>query len=160
MSPEAVTAFTERLYLAFLEGDPEVPSKRTEEANVRRLQAQYLSLAKGDYATLIGQMTDDVDMEIIGPASAPFVGHWQGREQVAEALRRNSAQAAEQQPEVISVTAQGDTVVVVSRERGRFKATGKPYDVHWVQIFTYAGGRLCQFKQVFDSGSLLDAARR
>ena len=159
MSPDAVSAFTERLYLAFLEGDAEVPNKRAEEVNVRRLQDQYRSLAKGDYKEVVGQMTDDVDMEIVGPPAMPFVGHWQGREQVEEALRRNFAQVEDQRPEILSVTAQGDTVVVIARERGRFKPTGRPYDLHWVQVFTFRGGRVCQFKQIADSGSLLEAVR-
>src|SRR5262249_31121765 len=120
MSPDALAEFTERLYLAFLEGDPEIPNKRTEEANGRHLQEQYRSLARGDYASVVKRMTEDVDLEIIGPAGMPFVGHWQGRDGVAEALKQNFAQVDDQHPEILSVIAQGDTVVVFARERGRF----------------------------------------
>ena len=53
--------------------------------------------------------------------------------------------------------AQGDVVVVVARERGRFRETGRPYETHWVQIFTFRDGRLARFVQICDNSTMIDA---
>ena len=53
--------------------------------------------------------------------------------------------------------AQGDVVVVVAHERGRFRATGRPYETHWVQIFTFRDGQLARFVQICDNSTMIDA---
>jgi hypothetical protein len=94
-------------------------------------------------------------MEIIGPREIPFTGRWSGRDAVAEAVRSNFSRIDEQSPEILSVVAQGDMVVITGRETGRVVATGKKYDIHWVQHFTVRNGKVTRFWELFDSGPML-----
>jgi uncharacterized protein len=55
------------------------------------------------------------------------------------------------------VVAQGDVVVIVAHERGRFRESGRPYALHWVQIFTLRDGRVARFRQICDSVAMLEA---
>ena len=152
-----VDDFIARLTAAFHDGDPHVAHKQVEGENVRALADQYRALGAGDVAAAAATFADDVVLEIIGPRGAPFVGRWEGRDRVVEALGVNFSQVADMMPEVHTVTAQGDTVVVVARERGRYLPTGRWYDVHWVQVFRFRDGRLAHVREIIDNASLLTA---
>ncbi|OWK36604.1 nuclear transport factor 2 family protein [Fimbriiglobus ruber] len=157
MSAAVLAKFIEDLHPAFEAGDPAAAQKSAEAACVGLVQDQYRAVVRGDFAAFLVSMAEDIELENIGPPAIPFVGCWRGRAEVAEAIRRNFSWLEDQQPEVLTVVAQGDTVIVIARERGRFKPTGRAYDMHWVQQFTFKDGRVARFRQVFDSASLLDA---
>ena len=160
MNTAAVNAFIDDLHRAFHEDDANAAAKDAEAANVRRLQEQYRALARGDFPTFLSHFADDIEMEIIGPDDVPFVGRWTGRQQVAEAVRRNFALVEDQRPEVQTLVAQGDLLVIIAREQGRFRATGRPYDVHFVQVFTFRNGKVAHFREIFDSAPMLDSAHQ
>jgi hypothetical protein len=55
----------------------------------------------------------------------------------------------EQRTEPLSLVSQGDTVMVMARESGRFADDGEPYEVMLAQQFTFGGdGRLVGFRSV------------
>ncbi len=148
--------FTDDLHYGFLQGDPEVAQKHGEAKNIRSLQELFRALACGDLAAFSAGLAEDIEMEILGPPTIPFSGRWQGRQQVVEAVRKNFAMLEDQQPEVQSVVAQGDTVVFLARERGRYRATGKAYEIHFVQFFTFRGGKVIRFRELADSAAFLE----
>jgi ketosteroid isomerase-like protein len=148
MSDNGLVAFLNRLPKAFHEGDEKAKAKDLETDNVRRLQSVYQAIALGDIDAFMDMLTEDIDLEIVGPPTVPFLGSWRGRQQVTEAVRTNFAMVQEQQPELQSVVAQGDTVVAVGRERGRYSETGQEYDVQWVQFHTFKGGMLSCIRQL------------
>ena len=160
MNTASVNAFIDDLHRAFHEDDPNATAKDAEAANVRRLQEQYRALARGDFPTFLSHFADDIEMEIIGPDDVPFVGRWSGKQQVADAVRRNFALVEDQRPEVQTLVAQGDLLVVIAREHGRFRATGRAYDVHFVQVFTFRDGKVAHFREIFDTVPLLNATRQ
>src|SRR5262245_4130419 len=137
---EAIARFVDGLRQAFEAGDPAAAAKCAEAACVRLVQEQYRAIARGDFAAYPDTLAEDIEFENVGPAAVPFVGRWRGREEVAEAIARNFGYVEDQRPEVLSVVAQGDCVVVVAREQGRYRPTGRDYDAHWVQHFTWHDG--------------------
>ncbi|AMV28001.1 SnoaL-like domain protein [Gemmata sp. SH-PL17] len=157
MEASVIEKFVEDLDTAFKAGDPRAATKASETSCVEALQGMYRAAVRGDIAAFLGALAEDVEMENVGPESIPFVGRWNGREAVAAAVARNFAWLEDQRPEVLTVVAQGDTVVVHGHERGRFKPTGRPYAMHWVQLFTMRDGCLVRFRQVFDSAQMVDA---
>jgi ketosteroid isomerase-like protein len=60
---------------------------------------------------------------------------------------------------VEAVIAQGDKVVVVGKERGRFRPTGREYMLHWVYIYTLKEGKIVRVRELLDSSALLEAMR-
>jgi uncharacterized protein len=156
MNQPIVQQFIDRLHLAFGEDDDNAALKLVESINVGRVQEQYRAIARGDFAAFLDTLADDVEMEFVGPSHVPFAGRWRGRDQAGEAVRNNFAQVEDQQPEIQSVVAQGDIVVVVAFERGRFRQTGRQYQLHWVQIFTFRDGKVARFRQICDSAAMLD----
>lgn len=154
MIPESLASFIDRIDHAFREGDAEVHGKRAEEENVRLLQEQYRALARGDFDAAIGLYDDDVELEITGPPAIPFLGRWRGRDDVADAVRQNFGMVEDQQPEIHSVVAQGDSIIVIARERGRFRPAGRPYELHWVQLFVFRDGKVIRIREIVDGHSL------
>lgn len=157
MNPAIIAQFLDNLRPAFAAGDPSAAGKSTEASCVAVVEEQYRAITRGDFAAFLATLAEDIELEIVGPPAVPFVGRWRGRDEVADAVRRNFGCVEDQRPEVLSVVAQGDTVVVVARERGRFRPTGREYDMHWTQVFTIQGGRVVRFLQLFDSAALLTA---
>lgn len=157
MNATHIETFIGALLPAFQEGDPLVRDKAAEARNVQRLEAFYRAIVRGDLSAALDLTTDDITLEILGPATVPFVGRWQGRAEVQQALIRNFSLLEDQKPEMVTVTAQGDSVIVIARERGRYRPTGKAYDISWTQQFQFQGDRLASIREWFDSASLLEA---
>jgi ketosteroid isomerase-like protein len=126
--------------IAFEQGDPGHGLKAAERANVQSIQAAFRAIVANDMPSFAGMLADDAVMEILGPPDVPFLGRWVGRDEVAGAVWQNFALLEEQRPEIRSVVAQGDTVVVHGRECGRVRESGQAYDYEWVQFYTYRDG--------------------
>ena len=142
------THFLDAVDRAFRHGDPEHAAKRAEQENVRLLQEQYRAIGQGDKEGFASLLAEDVEFEVLGPPEVPFLGRWQGRQAVTEAVWRNFALLEDQRPEVCSVVAQGDTVVVVLRERGRVRATGKDYAFECVQLHAFRDGKSVRVREL------------
>jgi len=50
----------------------------------------------------------------------------------------------------------GDTVAVMGRYRGTFRATGKPVSAQMVHVFKIAGGKIVRFQQYTDTAQFRD----
>lgn len=150
--------FIDRLQDAFREGDRNAAGKALEAENVRVIEEVFRAIARKDFDALGGLLADGVTFEIVG-SGGPMAARAEGRGRVVEAARGNFAQIEDQRPEVISVVAQGDTVVVVGKERGRFRATGREYEVHWMHQYRLEGGKVVSITEMLDSAALLDAVR-
>ncbi len=158
MNPTVCAQFIAQLPTAFAQGDSAAVHKQAEAGTVAALQAFYRALLQNDVAALTACLTEDVSLEFIGPPGAPFAGKSVGRAEVIETMARNFALLEDQQPELETVVAQGDTVVVVGRERGRFRATGQAYQAHWIQIYTYRDGKISAMREFFNGEGLEGSA--
>lgn len=157
MEQNAIQRFIDAIHPAFLADDPAAEQKHREKENVQTLFAMYRALIKGDVEAFAAQFADSTEMEILGPLALPIVGKWKGKKEVLGAIAKNFSYITLQVPELLSLTAQGDVVVLVARERGMVKATGKAYETHFIQKFTFVDGKLAGFHQIFDASSMLEA---
>ena len=159
MSQPIDPRFIDRLQHAFREGDEQAAGKTAEAENVRVIEEVFRAIARKDFDALGGLLAEDVTFEIVGPGGGPMAARAEGRGRVIEAARGNFAQVEEQRPEILSVVAQGDTVVVVGKERGRFRSTGREYELHWMHEYKLVGGKVLRILELLDSGALLDALK-
>jgi ketosteroid isomerase-like protein len=153
MSQFADAQFLSFLGPSFTEGDPRADAKAEEAANVRCVERLLMAVVQEDFDALDGLLTDDVELEIVGPAGLPMVGHSRGRAQVVAAMRDNFAMLEEQQPALRAVVAQGDKVVLVAEEHGRIRATGRPYALHLTVMYTVAEGRVARIYELLDTAA-------
>ena len=132
----------------FQAGDAESAAKPQEARNVEHLQHMVRTIAEGRFDELRDQLDPDVEFEIVAPDEVPWVRHARGADEVAAAIRENFGSVHAQSPEPLSLVAQGDTVMVMSRETGRWRETGRPYQVLNAQQFTIRDGRLAGFRSI------------
>jgi ketosteroid isomerase-like protein len=148
MSEDLLGGASVRLRMAFEHGDDQVTAKSIEAENVRVIQRQLRALASGDLDGFVELLHDHVEMEVLAPPSVPFPRRLSGPRQVAEGVRNNFAQLEEHRSEIQSVVAQGNQVVVMGRDRGRFRATGQAFDMHWVHCFTFRDGKVEHMREL------------
>lgn len=154
MTPGIIGRFIEGIGHAFRDGDPEVDRKKSEARRVGFVQEIYRNLALGNPESAFDHLDAEVDLEITGPDTFPFRGRWHGRADVGEALRKNFGMIEDQQPQVHAVVAQGDTVVVIARERGKLPSQRHFYDFQWVQLFTFRDDRVVWIREIVDGYSI------
>src|SRR5689334_22372400 len=138
MKRKDFSGVTNRLGEAVAEGD------RTDSAaaeNLRSIQRLIDAIGRGDLEAAIANAHADVRFEIYGPPAFPWVRQATGIEELRNAIRHNFASLDEQHPGITSLTAQGDTIVLIGRESGRVKATGTPYRMQFVQRFLFRDGQ-------------------
>ena len=134
---------------AFASGDPDAAAKEAESTNVRLIQSMLAAIGRGEFDAALAHVAEDVVLVIAGPEGHPFNGRWAGRAEVSGALGRNFALVEDQRVEVRSVVAQGETVVVMARERGRYRPSGVGYEAEWAQVYGFRGGQLQMMREFF-----------
>ena len=127
---------------AFAKGDPDVQSKKLETRNVAAVKAMVEAVARDDYDALSRVVADEVRLQILAPPDVPFIRNAEGAPAFLDAVRRNFAMLEEQKPVLLSVVAQGEAVVCIVREQGRYVEDGRRYDLHAVQEFVFREGKL------------------
>ena len=133
---------------AFAMNDPEVSTKARENGHIESIAAIYRAIAHNDFDALMAMVDSDVVVDIYAPAEFPFIRHANGIEEVHCLVTRNFSMVAEQNAEVISVVAQGDAVVMVGKETGKLRESGRPYDVRFMQHFIFRRNRLYRFLEL------------
>ena len=110
--------------------------------NLRSIHSLIDAIGRGDLDAAISNAHPDVRFEMYGPLEFPWIRQATGVAELRTALQQNFDSLAEQHPEITSLTAQGNTIVLIGREHGRVKATGAPYRMQFVQRFLFRDGRL------------------
>lgn len=133
---------------AFTAGDPESGSRAAEQKNVDLISRMFQAIAAGRFDELRGWMAPDATFELAAPAGFPWVRRAAGADDVTAAVAANFATTRDQHPEPLALVAQGDTVMVMARETGRWAETGEPYGTLLAQQYSFRDGKLATFRSV------------
>lgn len=131
----------------FEAGDCRTEGKELERQHVACLGRVFGAIAAGDFDAFADELADDVEMKFFSPPELPFRRTAWGKAEARTLTEHNFSVLTDQVPELQSLTAQGDSMVVVGRETGKVKASGIPYDVHFVYHFRFQNGKLLQVLQ-------------
>jgi len=122
------------------------------------LVKQFHALAgAGRFDEALALFAEDAMIEFHGPDSNPLAGHYQGRESVARFFAKVGDNFEIQKFAAEEFIDAGATVVVLGRERSKVKATGRVFDVPWVQIWRTQNGKITALTDFFDTGSMAAA---
>lgn len=142
MYPRDFRSVTRRLQQALGEPSVDAPVEDASRKHIRSVHDQIAAISRGDLERMLSEARDDVQLDIFAPPEFPWIRRAQGIAELRRALEQNFGSVEDQQPEIINVVAQDNVVVLIGRERGRIRATGTPYDVEFVERFTFLEGRL------------------
>jgi uncharacterized protein len=128
----------------------------SERQNTQVVQDAYAAFGRGDIATLLSSLTDDIQWQpVIGTGShVPFAGERRGKSEVAEFFRQVAANEDFQQFEPREFVAQGEKVVAIGHYRAVTKPTGKSFESDFVMVFTLRDGKIARFQEFTDSAGI------
>jgi len=119
------------------------------------LVKQFHQLAAvGHFARALALFSEDAVVVSHGPSSNPLTGRYEGAQGIAQFFAKVGELFEIQHFEAQEFIDAGTTVVVVGRERSKVKATGKVFDVPWVQIWRIHNEKIIALTDFFDTGSM------
>lgn len=116
------------------------------EENKRVVQSVFEAFGRGDVPALLALIDEEAEWVAPGPDSVPYFGERRGREGAAEFFKHLGSDVEFESFEPGDFIAEGERVVVLGRERGRVRRTGKRFDNDWALVFTVRGGRVAGFR--------------
>jgi ketosteroid isomerase-like protein len=131
----------------------------SEQDNVKVVQDLFAAFGRGDFARVLGVMTDDVEWRLGGPTEVATPGIRRGRDTLAEFFKTLSETSEFEKFEAQEFIAQRDKVVALGHERQRVKATGQVAEVDWAMVFTLRDGKVAKFRNYEDTAAGAGAPR-
>lgn len=123
-----------------------------------QLVKNFHSLAgQGQFAEALALFASDAVIEFHGPSTNPLAGRYVGTAAIASFFGKVGANFEIEHFAADEFIDAGHTVVVLGRERSRVKATGRVFDVPWVQIWRSNGEQITALTDFFDTGSMASA---
>ena len=93
-------------------------------AHVAAVEAQLAAIARGDYESVVATVRDDVELDIFAPPEFAWLRRARGVTEFRQAVEHNFGTLIDQRPEITTVVAQDDVVVLIGREQERIRETG------------------------------------
>lgn len=128
----------------FEAGDPDSPNKIQEQTHVDALSRLFAAIVSADYDAYAAELAEDVQLELLVPPEFPFVRRAASRQEAVALATHNFGALVDQVPEIVSLTAQGDTVVMEGHESGRVRHSGQRYHIRFVYHFTLRDGKVAR----------------
>lgn len=118
-------------------------------------QKVYECFGKGDLAGVLALLDENIIWELVGPLTIPYFGRYVGQkgvEQFFSALFEHE-EILDFVPE--KFIEEGDTVVVLGRERCRSKKTSKEFSVQWAQVFNVRNNKIISWSEHIDTAPMV-----
>lgn len=132
----------------------------SERENTETVQNIFHAFGRGDVATLMSLLSEDVVWFMPGsPEVVPYAGERRGHAGASQFFQLLGGAVEFEAFEPREFVAQNDKVVALGFERGRVRATGKTFDNPWALVFTVRGGRVTEFRAYEDSAAVASAFR-
>ena len=128
------------------------------EDNVAIIERLYACFETGDLDGLVECLAEDCEWQHAGPRELiPWAGTYRGHAGVIEFFGILDQQLEPVSSEPPKFIAQGDTVIVLGRDKNLVKETGNTYEADWAHVFTLKDGKIAAFRQLTDTASELMA---
>lgn len=119
-------------------------------SNLNSVQGVYEAFAKGDIPAVLGFLSSDVDWT--EAEGFPYGGTYTGPDAVLEGVFMRLGTEWESFAVVPDEFIDGgDTVVVLGKYRGTYKATGKSFQANFAHVWKVREGKAVKFVQYVDT---------
>jgi hypothetical protein len=132
----------------------------SEQDNIKVVQEAYAAFEQGDVERITSLFAEDANWIMPGPTDViPSAGARQGREQIAQyfSVLAETEDIEEFVPKFF--VAQDERVITFGRTLSRVKATKRSYETEWTQVFTFADGKIVNFREFYDTAAAAEAHR-
>jgi len=122
------------------------------EENIKLVKLFYATLGKGDIASVLNLLADDVEWEMPHPREVvPFGGIWSGRDQVGQFFKVTHDCSEFKKVELKEFIAQNDKVVVIGYTEVLVKSNNRLYGNDLVAIWTIDNQKIKKMKDYMDT---------
>lgn len=122
------------------------------EENTKTIQRVYEAFGRGDVATIVDAVTDDVDWASDTSSTvAPWYGVHHGKDGVAEFFTQFGQTMEVQEFTPLTFAANESAVLTVVRFRSTSRATGKKSEMNLHHYFVFTGGKISYYRGSEDS---------
>ena len=122
--------------------------------NVAIIERFYECIEAGDIDGLVTCLADDCEGQHAGlPELIPWAGTYRGHAGIIEFFGLLDQQLEPVSSEPPKFIAQGDTVIVLGRDKNLVKETGNTYEADWAHVFTLRDGKIADVRELTDTAS-------
>jgi uncharacterized protein len=131
-----------------LRGDLQVSA----DANIKTITTIYEAFGRGDVATILDAVTDDVDWAAEAASSAaPWYGVRHGRDAVAAFFSDFGSTMEVEEFSPVSFAANDTEVLTVVRFRARSRSTGRTAEMNLHHYFKFRGDKIAYYRGTEDT---------
>jgi ketosteroid isomerase-like protein len=126
---------------------------------ISQVKALYAAFSRGDIATILASVADDISWEFEGPPEILSAGIRDSPREVAEYFSALAAQSVDHHLEMSEFLATGDAVAAFGRYQGTVKSSGIRVDTPVAHYFKFRDGRVIRHIQLTNTAATLEAIR-
>jgi ketosteroid isomerase-like protein len=131
-----------------LRGDLQVSA----DANIKTITTIYEAFGRGDVATILDAVTDDVDWAAEAASSAaPWYGVRHGRDAVTAFFSDFGSTMEVEEFSPVSFAANDTEVLTVVRFRARSRSTGRTAEMNLHHYFKFRGDKIAYYRGTEDT---------
>ena len=121
------------------------------------VQIMYAAFGRGDIATLLDHVTDDIEWIHRGSLGLPYMGTFHGKPALLQWFGHVAEYDGIQAFEPREFLAGSDHVTVLGWERTQALPGGGVFETDWVHVMKLRGGKVCQFVGAYDTAAVAKA---
>jgi uncharacterized protein len=126
---------------------------------IGKVKGFYAAFSRGDIATILSSVADDVSWEFEAPADLLSSGIRHSPKEVAQYFTAIAGQSIDHKLEMTEFFSSDDAVAAFGRYQGTIKATGIRVDTPLAHYFKFRDGKVIRFVQLSNTGATLEAIR-
>jgi len=126
---------------------------------IQQVKALYAAFGRGDVATILASLADDVSWEFEAPAEISWGGMRQGPAQVAGFFQGIATEHADPNLSMTEFVSSGDSVAAFGRYQATVRATGKRVDTPAAHFFQFRDGKVVRYINMVNTAAFVEANR-
>jgi ketosteroid isomerase-like protein len=127
--------------------------------NVDVARSLYEAFGRGDVDALVALLDPQVEWELVGPGEIPYFGAYRGPQEVRRFFGLLADHCEVEEFEVFSLIETERGALAEGRERGRFAAHARTYEMRWCHVLEIDRGRIRRFTDHLDTAPMIEAWR-
>jgi ketosteroid isomerase-like protein len=126
---------------------------------IDKIKDIYAAFGRGDIATILASMTDDVSWEFEAPAAISWSGIRHTPKEAAGFFAGIAAEHEDPNLEMTKFFSTSDAVAAFGRYQATVKATGIRVDTPVAHYFQFRDGKIARYMNIINSAAFLEAGR-
>lgn len=126
---------------------------------IEKVKDIYGAFGRGDIATILASLTEDVSWEFEAPAELSWSGIRRSPQEAAGFFAGIAAEQADPKLAMTEFFSTGTAVAAFGRYQATVKATGIRVDTPVAHYFEFRDGKICRYINVINSGAFVEANR-